>query len=350
VTALPGLSELAGCSLQPPRELDDLGRSHGDTSLLAVVHLDGNRIGARITQWLGAQRGRPDEEVWRRFGELSADLDALATTAMERVMERVARSMEKTEDEDFALRGALPELSFTLQRAQADVALGDEAGLCLPVWPVLVGGDDVTFVCDGRIALDLTVTALAAFEETTIRELKQVTGSAGVAIVRSHAPFARAYELSEALCRSAKTRWAKGGERGCALDWHVGEVRPGESVAALRRRQYNDQKLTARPMLLGDVATRSSWRWLDAELLSPQGQRSFRGDLWAERRNKVKGLREALREGELSVDRTLAAWRRVDARLELPPGTNVGTHTPVLDAIELMDVHLPLQPRGEEAP
>ncbi len=350
MAALPNLSKLARCPLQPPRELDDLGRSREDTSLLAVVHLDGNRIGARITQWLGAQSSRQDEEVWGRFGALSEDLDALATTAMTRVMERVARSIQEVEGEEFALRGTFPDLSFTLRRAQADAAQGDEAGQCLPVWPVLVGGDDVTFVCDGRIALDLTVTALNAFEETTVRELGRVTGSAGVAIVRSHAPFARAYELSEALCRSAKTRWAQGDGSGCALDWHLGEVRPGESVAALRRRQYKDQKLTARPMLLGDVATRSSWRWLDAELLSRDGSHSLRGEVWTERRNKVKALREALREGEQSVERTLAAWRRVDGRLGLPPHTTLGTRTPVLDAIELMDVHLPLLPREVGTP
>src|SRR5262249_55209954 len=31
----------------------------------------------------------------------------------------------------------------------------------LPIRPILLGGDDLTFVCDGRVALDLAATALA---------------------------------------------------------------------------------------------------------------------------------------------------------------------------------------------
>jgi hypothetical protein len=346
-------------TLARPRELDDLGRSQGDTSILAVVHIDGNRIGRSISTWLDACVGEdcPDADLWTRFDALSRGLDILAEGAMKRVMDRVARSLV-TRVNDGAQRvtsvvGTVPDLAFTLRPAAPDAELGDEAGVCLPVWPVLVGGDDLTFVCDGRLALDLTEAALGAFEASRVPELGRVTASAGVAMVRSHAPFSRAYDLAEALCREAKQRWDEGehSRRGCALDWHLGEVRPGERVSALRDRQYDGGRLTARPMLLGDAVTPGTWRWLDAALLSPDGEHSFRNPaVWGERRNKVKVLREALRQGGGAVERALEAWQKVDAGLRLPPRTETGARTPLLDAIELIDVHAPLALRDEEAP
>ena len=358
--SLHGLAARARVTFARPRGLDDLGRSHGDTSLLAVVHIDGNRIGRGISAWLDARIGEDcrDADLWTRFGALSRGLDVLADGAMQRVMDRVARSLVTREDEAGELITSvvskMPDLAFTLRPATVDDELGDEGGVCLPVWPVLVGGDDLTFVCDGRLALDLTAAALAAFEEATVPELGRVTASAGVAMVRSHAPFSRAYDLAERLCQEAKRRWGESeqSQRGCALDWHLGEVRPGESVSSLRKRQYHGGALTARPMLLGDVATPGTWRWLDAALLSPKEAHSFRGPRWAERRNKVKALRERLRDGDAAVAQTLAAWQRVDGDLSLPAGAHAGTGTALLDAIELMDIHAPLDPRegGEEGP
>lgn len=50
---------------------------------------------------------------------------------------------------------------------------------------------------------------------------EQLTVAAGVAIVKTHYPFARAYELSEALCKSAKRL----SRDVSTLDWHVGNER-----------------------------------------------------------------------------------------------------------------------------
>jgi hypothetical protein len=342
---LEDLSKETGRSLARPPEIDDLGRSHGDTSLVAVVHIDGNGIGSRISEWLRGQSESSDTELWTRFRTLSSALDDLAADAMKRVLTRAARSLTTNDDDGRPrtyVQSRIRELAFALHEAQ-----GDEPGVCMPVWPVLVGGDDLTFVCDGRIALDLTTEALSAFEDTSVAELGLVTASAGVAIVRSHAPFHRAYELAERLCAEAKRKWVERDRIGCMLDWHLGEVRPGEGVGALRDRHYEGDRFTARPMPLGDraVPTSGTWRWIDTELLSPDGEHSFRGKRWRERRNKVKELRERLREGDAAaVEQVLEAWKRVDPELRLPDGAHASWGTSLIDAIELLDVHVPLDP------
>jgi hypothetical protein len=352
---LEDLSKETGRSLARPPEIDALGRSHGDTSLVAVVHIDGNGIGSRISDWLRGQSESPDAELWTRFRTLSRALDDLAANAMKRVLTRAAWSLT-TEDDDEGrprtyVQSTIRELAFALQEAHGDADQGDEPGVCMPVWPVLVGGDDLTFVCDGRISLDLTTEALSAFEDTPVAELGVVTASAGVAIVRSHAPFHRAYELAERLCAEAKRKRVERRHTGCMLDWHLGEVRPGEGVGALRERHYEGDRFTARPMPLGDRAMPASgtWRWIDTELLSPDGEQSFRGKLWRERRNKVKVLRERLREGDAAVKQVLEAWKRVDPELRLPDGAHTSRGTSLLDAIELLDVHVPLDPTDRPA-
>jgi hypothetical protein len=339
-----------------PRELDQLGRTRGDTSLLGVVHVDGNRVGANLTKWLRAcvEAGLPDDALRAQYVALSRGLDGLAARAMTAVLRRVEAAVQRNEHGDAVIVGTPYELGFELTAPDRDDAEdGGAAEVCAPVRPILVGGDDLTFVCDGRLALDLAETALEVFARGEIPHLPgRVTASAGVAIVRSHAPFYRAYALAEGLCRQAK-RMLNDTRRfeDCALDWHLGATRPGEDVASIRERQYRDgdHELTTRPLVLGARDAVGSWRWLDRALLGAREDTSLRGRLWRDRRNKVKALRELVRDGRDEIVRALDAWRIVDRDLALPSamrdGFLQGRRTPLLDAIELMDVHLSLEPQ-----
>jgi hypothetical protein len=73
----------------------------------------------------------------------------------------------------------------------------------------------------------------------------------------------------------------------------------------------------------------------------------FRGERWREHRNKVKELQAVVREGPEGVQRAREAWT-VARKLQLPGGLDAtngfldGERTPLLDAIELLDLHLPL--------
>ena len=49
-------------------------------------------------------------------------------------------------------------------------------------------------------------------------------------MVRSHSPFSRAYALAEQLCSTAKATVRQTSGTGAAIDWHVGETRPGENT------------------------------------------------------------------------------------------------------------------------
>jgi len=76
------------------------------------------------------------------------------------------------------------------------------------------------------------------------------------------------------------------------------------------------------------------------------GENGFRGAQWREHRNKVKELASLVREGPEGIRRARDAWT-VASSVELPDSLNadsgfLGNRTPLLDAIELLDLHLPL--------
>jgi GGDEF domain-containing protein len=324
-----------------PDVIDEMGRTFGETSLIGVVHVDGNGIGEKVRTWLDGCIGKrvPDEEVLEQLREWSLAVDELGRQAFQSVVERVRQAV-RSDGNKARIEGSWPDFGFELYRSNDQTLL--------PLRPVLLGGDDLTFICDGRIALDLAATALDVFS-ANIPHLGSVTACAGVAVVPAHAPFDRAYSLAGALCENAKRRRREQADDGPWLDWHVGTPRPGESVSNLRGRAYTSGRweLTGRPYRLGTGSEdRETWKWLAGTVLG-EGPDGFRGNRWREHRNKVKELRAVVREGPEGVRRAREAWT-VARELQLPGGLDAtngfldGVRTPLLDAIELLDLHLPL--------
>ena len=337
-------------------------RSKDELSMIAVVHVDGNAVGQRINAWLErCQQARlGDGEVLEQYREWSAALDRAGKEALHAVMQRVASAVvpvlkkEGSEGgrESLEVRGTEPDLAVPLPTD------GPDGPYLLPVRPVLLGGDDLTFLTDARIALDLAAAALAAFERVQVPHLEPgaVHACAGVALIGTRAPILRGYELAERLCGSAKQRARDEAPPGnvSALDWHIGLARPGEDPKRLRQRQYQwaAWELTCRPYLLGTAAGPEprTWQWLARELLGGSAKSSLRGPVWSEHRSKAKQLARLAREGRQAVRETLQAWQAVDGNLRLPAGIEdgfYGRRTPLLDAVELLDLHLPLDREGE---
>ncbi len=318
---------------QFPVEIDELGRSRGDTSLFAVIHVDANDVGEKIRSWLSrcVDKRLDDATVRDQYREWSRWIDEEFRRVWRCLVERVLAAIH-----DRCLQGSIPRLNFELRPGK------------LPLAPVLLGGDDLTFLCDGRIALDLAATALRKIAGRDCPHLGKMSACAGVAMVRAHYPFSRAYELAEKLCANAKLVRRQQRDAGCWLDWHIGAARPGEPISDLRNRsfQINGFQLTCRPYRLGNsVDELGTWSWLSSTVLGT-GESGLRGPRWGRRRNKVKNLAGLVRQGPDAVRAALYAWQTVDQRLTLPTGLDdsgfAGDRTSLLDAIELVDVQLPL--------
>jgi len=291
---------------------------------VAVVHIDGNGVGDVI-------RGIDDLEVYRGFSTL----------------------LQKATREAFASACAIPETE----------------GRTEWLLPLIVGGDDVTFVCDARVAIPVVRAYLTAFEQKTIGlpglgEGEWLTAAAGIAVVKPHYPFHAAYHLAEQLAHNAKQAkkpdWVEAVGRRSAYDFHVlhdsvasplSELRRGFDVAKTAVSGAGQPRRLWPPLFLapaGPPQAPTSHPCEDehllagtAEILRPRDEAPLSG-------SALHDLRDALLRGEGADGRTLTRLRtnsRNPALLEEFLTTHLwldegrgGSFSRVLPIIDLADI------------
>lgn len=306
------IDELAGvmenCAL--PLELEHLGVKEG-ASQIAIVHADGNGIGKAL---LHVVETSPDDQAFKtRLRAFSEGLSRIAKEAFNGTVR--------------ALVEALPRLeSDGILRLEIDAASNQRY---LPLRPIVHGGDDLTFVCHGKLGLWLSTLYLRNFQEASRH---QYSACAGVLIMPLKYPFARGYELAEELCVEAKRKRKQKEDTGSWLDFHVLLEGSAGSLKTIREREYragDGSELLRRPYKLDD--------WPSVERLWQE----FR-DVWP--RSRAKRLFEVLARGKMATRTFLDTLTGV----KLPEcGDRVAqqeawpTHgpTPYFDALEMLDFH-----------
>lgn len=177
--------------LQETYGVDVIGESHTDEGVsekgwVAVIHADGNGVGDVI-------RSIQSTEDLRDFSK------ALETVTQQSLLHALyVNPNEETP------------LNHLTRQPYWEGARG---------WllPLIVGGDDVTCVCDARYAVPFVRAFLQAFmahanNHPVIRRIAgntQLAASAGIAVVKPKYPFSAAYNLAEDLTSSAKKVKAK---------------------------------------------------------------------------------------------------------------------------------------------
>jgi hypothetical protein len=160
---------------------------------------------------------------------------------------------------------------------------------------------------------------LAAFSSKPINE-EPVFARAGVAVVKTHYPFSRAYQLAEDLAASAKKKikdyQEPENESATVMDWHFATTGMMFDLAEIRDREYrsiNHHSLLMRPVVLTDK--NQQWRTWETFRQVMEG---FQQDNWMDRRNKVLALREALRQEKSAVQLFLRNYQKGTNPLTLP--------------------------------
>ncbi|MEA2686927.1 MAG: hypothetical protein QOE93_2122 [Actinomycetota bacterium] len=294
--------------LAQPDEVDGvLDRSAREAVWVGVVHADGNGVG-RLFRDFGAHAATVKSGIAPNRGYVDA-LRAFSQ-ALDACAER-------------ALVSALAVVPPT-ELDRRDRAGKAPTTVVVPtVLPLVVGGDDLTVLCDGASALRFAQSFLRAFEHQTESEpavariAQAATGSArlgasaGVAIVKPHFPFAAAYVLAEDLLRRAKVVKRLVSTPCSALDFHVHHDPSGGDLGQIESR-------------LRPVAERQQG--------SPRGETSPKGTkLWGG--PYIVTGSDRLPDGEAWCERHL--WegleRRVAALGARDPGTGrlrlPGSHT-----------------------
>ncbi|ODT03824.1 MAG: hypothetical protein ABS52_07810 [Gemmatimonadetes bacterium SCN 70-22] len=147
------------------------------------------------------------------------------------------------------------------------------------ILPLVLGGDDLTVLCDGERALDFAISYLRWFEgfasdaheasedaaaRLCIQEVvkkhtngtsQRITASAGIAIVKPHFPFASAHDLASGLTKSAKSAKHYLGIPASSLDFHILYDSSISELDAIRKRLHTGETLlTAKPYVVHSAA------------------------------------------------------------------------------------------------
>ena len=318
-----------------PRDFDDFGRAKGDISYIAVVHADGNNMGQRFQDY---GKGRSNADYIIAMRKLSHSINQAGIRALETLTQQLLATIRTDDNGTQAIKtqyGTIP-----LHKRY------------LPFRPLVYGGDDVTFVCDARLSLDLATAYLQAFEAQPAADGKPLHACAGISIVKVHYPFARAYQTSESLCQTAKKYVRESVNKNLkgsfsALDWHIATSGLIGTVAEIRQRKYTVAAgvLTMRPIRLQSDG--SDWRTWEG-FGNIVNQFKEHPD-WADRQNKIFALREVLRKGDKAVKEFLITYKLQS--LPAFPETNsneprklaeagwVNERCGYFDAIESMDFY-----------
>lgn len=276
-----------------PLDFDDLGGERGKSSFIAIVHADGNSMGSRLQ---GYTEHDDNREMIRSMRKFSETLNQVGLHAMQTVRDYLAM-----------YSGEFPDRFDPNEIVRIN-------NFHLPIRPLVFGGDDVTFVCDGRLGLALAVKLLQSFSNADLPDGEKAYACAGVAIVHSHYPFARAYNLAEDLCQSAKEKareWdpenkeKKTGSRVSFINWHVALSGRTLKWDETQKREFSNPngQLLQRPLMVeksDEVPALHPWQTWQTFTEQVKGFRSSES-FWSSQRNKQKDLREILRLGEVQT-------------------------------------------------
>lgn len=166
---------------------DNLITEKGKQSIIAVVHIDGNNMGIRIQELM--EHYKTYESAVKKMRTISKNISNSFKDAygeMETYLKQWIQS-----DENYILK---------------------KSGVYLR--KIIVAGDDITFVCNAKIALSLVryfiqqVSQRVMNGEQTKENIEKygLSVCAGIAYVHSHFPFSVAYHVAEECCDSAKKR------------------------------------------------------------------------------------------------------------------------------------------------
>ena len=298
-----------------PAEFAALGQLEAE-DYFAIVHVDGNNMG-------------------RQFSAC----DTL--TKRKNLSLKIRRATIK------AFVELLGEIEEEYDSCREFLSLGhDEEGrLFLPIRPLVLGGDDMTFVCPAKVAL--------LYAKRVMLKLKEVgiDTCGGAAMLKSSYPFFRGYELAEELCGAAKARMREEspdpqpGKGSCWLDFALLHGEQAPTLAEIREQEYG---ASLGNMHFGPYRVDEGGKAfaLDNLLLAVE---ALQGKNSCMPSGKLKELRSVLAKGTHAHRQFLAQLehlRRSGSRLSLPPVPAWQIYeenlwhkgrTPYADAIEMAD-------------
>ncbi len=331
------------------RILDSYTTRKGSDSMIAVVHIDGNNMGSRIR---GLVEGIDDyKEAISLMRTISYNINNTYKTVFNSMADHYNNSIK-----DNSL-------------------LGKKDNKNCFVMKILTAGDDITYVCNAKIAISTVEYFVKHITEYGMlgkngEKKNRFSVCAGIAYINSHFPFNVGYDVAEECCDAAKKKAKeKGnlvdGEIGNWLDYQICKNIHTLNLELTRSREYitrTGEKLYKHPYYIKDSDDfekqddkrdrREDIESFKKEMRIVNGVgKNGSGDNKAIGRSFAKRLRNTYPIGEGRVDELVSFLR---SRGNSFPGDMYymdrdGNQTAIYyDALEMMDYYVDTENREEE--
>lgn len=291
-----------------PMKFDQLGQQTPKNDI-AVVHIDGNNMG-------------------KKFQECKT-----LTT-------RIQRSLAIRDTTIAAFAALVQNIVAHIERYNGTLALSEDQKkrTLLPIRPLVLGGDDMTFVCAAKVAVEFASFVMRHLVHDDTEGRIPIDSCGGITIMNTSYPFFRGYQMAEELCAVAKKRMRESKEASCWLDFAILHGDRASTLAQFRAQEYTG--------VCGDLhfgpyrvdADAREMESLAALLTGVRGMRKLPN-------NKVKELRRVLIYSAHEQRQFLAQLGYLGMRIPSPEAWRDyekdlwgrDKRTPYMDAVELMD-------------
>ncbi len=242
----------------PFKDTDNINYFTGENNWIAIIHADGNGLG-QVVRAIGE-----NDPEGRNFHQFSSKLNEATIEAAQE-----------------AVKSTLPDF--------IKMEFGNEKmKRYFPFRPIVLGGDDLTVIIRGDLAVGFTKTYLESFEKLTKEKFNDLaekytvlrnglTACAGIAFIKSSFPYYYGYNLAEDLCSAAKKDAKKPGRRGIysCLMFHKVQDSFVESYKEIVERELttpDGHSFNFGPYYLDDIDEAEDHRWTIEKLLSIVGK------------------------------------------------------------------------------
>ena len=268
--------------------LDNLVESKGEESLLAVIYIDGNSMGAKV-QALNAGKKSYDECITN----LRIFSDEIQHFFIENRKQDIYQAIQDSEK-------------------KRNKSTADKIGRL-----VIGSGDEITIICNARNALDVVKAYLDGLcQDKKNGKSAGLSSCAGISVFHSHAPFADAYRIAEACCESGKqymkkkarenNKFREAWNNACLIDFHFNQGAIGTSLDQIRQDEGTEKFIHpwlyrisgADESVITDIAAE------DKDVVTAQDAARMQNILFRFGRSNVKGLLESARRsgGALNME------------------------------------------------
>lgn len=211
-------------------------------SYLSIISIDGNAMGIKVQRFVN-QGFKDNEEYIKEYEDFTKNIDTAYTKAFKKTIRHLLDDRSLWEESIFGDKRKNEQLYREMEHI-------------IPLRPVILSGDDVSFITFGVIGLEVARIYLQYLQQESIPiEGKDyyLNACAGVAIIPHRYPFWLGANLAEQLCDNGKKRlqrdredWnlvnghnSSEGYDTCLIDWQVIEAGGAiENIEKFRKQYY----------------------------------------------------------------------------------------------------------------